>query len=164
MNAAIIKKSVNTDRSSLSLTSLLSSVSSILSCPGTTVLLLEVVPEHHILGQHKGSAVSPVFGYAIIFYPSARWRPCCWQQSDRKAGCHSGGPLGWQGPSAAAQIGAPPSSGWCCCDTGRSPPFWSETDKKNTGWRINLQKSYHLQYHQYDYLEFHFFINQSTEI
>lgn len=126
------QKSVDTYRSSLSLTSLFSSVSCILSWPATTVLLLEVVPEHQISGQRQGSAVSRVFGYniAILFYPSVRWRPCCWQRSDRKEGCHSGGPLGLQGLSAGAQIGAPPSSGWYCCDTGRSPPFWSETGIK----------------------------------
>lgn len=123
-------KHINTHRSSLSLTSLISSVSVRFSWPATTVLLLDVVPD-----QRRNTVNHPSHKKMVEFkrnvkvekkiqnlassYPSVRWRLCCWRQSGRTEGCHSATPQGWPGQSAVAQTGAPPSSGWCCCDTGR---------------------------------------------
>ena len=82
-------------------------------------VLTQSLKSFHIIDQYR----------SISSHRSVRWRLCCWQQNGRREGCHSATPLGWLGLSAAAQTGAPPSSGWCCCDTSRSPPSWSETDE-----------------------------------
>lgn len=66
-------KCFHTDRSSLSLTSLLSSVSCMLSWPATTVLLLEVVPEQQDIFKVNFQVVWCGQSLAIEDYFTCLW-------------------------------------------------------------------------------------------